>query len=260
MPLPSPEAQSMKDQPGFSEKTYRCIPQNPSLVSYRVIQEQTDLWISTDRDLARMAREKVLECRSQLEGYIDLYPEFLKTLCPWPAGGPAPEIVRKMIQAASHAGVGPMASVAGAIAEWVGGHLLNHSRTVIVENGGDIFLCADTPIVAAIFAGKSPLSMKIGLRIDNAGMPYGLCTSSGTVGHSLSFGRADAVSVLACSCALADAAATAIANRVQSEADIASAIAFGRSIPKVEGILIIVGKIIGVWGRMEIVPLSGKRY
>lgn len=249
----------MNDQAGFSEKTYRRIVQHPSLASYRVIQEQTDLWISTERDLSHLAREKVLECRSQLEGYIALYPEFLRTLCPWPAGGPAPDIVRNMIQAAAYAGVGPMAAVAGAIAEMVGERLRHHSRTVIVENGGDIFLCVNTPIVAAVFAGKSPLSMKIGLRIDAAGIPCGLCTSSGTVGHSLSFGKADSVSVLSCSCALADAAATAIANRVRSNTDIAPAISFGQSIPNVAGILIIVGKHIGAWGKMEIVPLSGKR-
>lgn len=250
----------MNDQPGFSEKTYRRIAQHPSLANYRVIQEQTDLWVSTDRDLSSLARETVLECRSQLEGYIDLYPEFLRTLCPWPAGGPAPEIVRNMIRAAAHAGVGPMAAVAGAIAEMVGVRLMNHSRTVIIENGGDIFLCADTPVVAAVFAGKSPLSMRIGLRIDAAGTPCSLCTSSGTVGHSLSFGRADAVSVISRSCALADAAATAIANRVQTDADIESAIAFGQSIAEVEGVLIIVGKHIGAWGKVEIVPLTGKRY
>jgi hypothetical protein len=249
----------MNDQLGFSERTYRRIAQNPILATYRVIQEQTDLWVSTDRDLSALARETVLECRSQLEGYINLYPEFLRTLCPWPGGGPAPEIVRNMIQAAAHAGVGPMAAVAGAIAEMVGVRLMHHSRTVIIENGGDIFLCADAPIVAAVFAGKSPLSMKIGLRID-AATPCGLCTSSGTVGHSLSFGRADAVSVLSRSCSLADAAATAIANRVQTDADIESAIAYGQSIPKVEGILIIVGKHIGAWGKLEIVPLAGKRY
>ena len=249
----------MKDRTGFSEKTYRRKIVHPNLKQYRVQIQQTDLWISTERDLSVEAREKTLECRNELEAFIAEQPEFLHALSPWPDDGPAPELVRRMIHAGRRAGVGPMAAVAGAIAEAVGHRLREQSPTVIVENGGDIFVVSPKPIVAAVFAGKSPLSMKIGVRIDNGSKPFGLCTSSGTVGHSISFGHADAVCVYATSCPLADAAATAIGNRVQTAEDIASSIAFGRTIEGIQGILIVVGKQIGAWGEIELVPVVGKR-
>lgn len=170
-----------------------------------------------------------------------------------------PRIVRMMTDAGRKAGVGPMAAVAGAVAEQVGRELMAHSPEVIVENGGDIFLKVDAPLTLAIFAGDSPLSCRVGLRIHAAEAPAGVCTSSGTVGHSLSMGKADAVCVLSASCALADAAATAIGNRVGHPRDIASALDFGRSIPGVAGIVIIVGDKIGFQGELEVVPVSGKK-
>ena len=110
-----------------------------------------------------------------------------------------------MIFAAQAAGVGPMAAVAGALAEQVGQRLLKSTSEVIIENGGDIFIGARQILTVGVYAGGSPLSLKLGLRIDPAKGIRGICTSSGTVGHSLSFGKADAVCVLSDSCALADA-------------------------------------------------------
>jgi ApbE superfamily uncharacterized protein (UPF0280 family) len=161
-----------------------------------------------------------------------------------------------MTAAGAAAGVGPMAAVAGAIAEAVGRGLLAHSNEVVVENGGDIFLQTDEPALAAVYAGTSPLSLKVGLRVGGGGRPCAVCTSSGTVGHSLSLGRADAATVVARSGALADAAATAVGNRVGSRRDLAAAIEFGRRIPGVEGIVVIAGDRIGAWGGLEIVSLG----
>jgi hypothetical protein len=164
-----------------------------------------------------------------------------------------------MIDAGENAGVGPMAAVAGAAAERVGNDLLLHSKEVIIENGGDVFIKTRHPVTVGIFAGKSPLSLKIGLKVHSENHSIAVCTSSGTVGHSLSFGRADAVSVVSASCPLADAAATAIGNRVRSRSDIARGIEFGKKIRGVEGVLIIIGDRIGVWGELELVPLKGKK-
>ena len=152
-----------------------------------------------------------------------------------------------------------MAAVAGAVAETVGRALLEVSRQVVVENGGDVFIKADRPAVAALFAGQSPLSMKLGIRVADASAGIGMCTSSGTVGHSFSNGSADAVCVISSSCSLADAAATAVGNRVHSAQDIPSAIAFGRRIDGIAGIVVVVGAKIGAWGALELVPLVGKK-
>jgi hypothetical protein len=127
-----------------------------------------------------------------------------------------------------------------------------------VENGGDIFIRADTPLTIAVFAGRSPLSMKVGLRIDAARSPVAVCTSSGTIGHSLSFGSADAVCVVSSSCALADASATAIGNTVRAASDIQKAVAFGQKIPGIDGMLIIKDDKLGAWGNLELVPVNRK--
>jgi ApbE superfamily uncharacterized protein (UPF0280 family) len=122
-----------------------------------------------------------------------------------------------MAEAASIAGVGPMAAVAGAVASFLGQVLGSCSREVIVENGGDIYLRSAHERVVAVFAGDSPFSYKIGLRVKPEDTPAGICTSSGTVGHSLSFGNADAVVIKGESAILADAVATQAGNLIKSK-------------------------------------------
>ena len=157
--------------------------------------------------------------------------------------------------AAQKAGVGPMAGVAGAMAEFVGKALLTKTSEVVVENGGDIFLQSSTERRIGIFADCSPLSMRVGIRVLPEKTPLGVCTSSGTVGPSLSLGKADAVCVISPSATLADAAATAVGNLVQGKGDIERALERGRAIPGVEGIVIIVGDAMGAWGEYELVTI-----
>jgi ApbE superfamily uncharacterized protein (UPF0280 family) len=164
-------------------------------------------------------------------------------------------VVREMIQGASRTGVGPMAAVAGALAARVGEALAPWSPEVIVENGGDIYLKLLAPATVALFAGQSPLSHRVGLKIDPGLSPLGVCTSSGTVGHSLSFGRADAACVLARNTALADAAATALGNLVQDAGDIGAALEWAAGLPEILGAVVIVGDKLGVRGQVELAPL-----
>ena len=221
--------------------------------------QETDLCVYADGLTADAIREEVIRQRGHIEGYIQRFPEFVRTLEPWPEDLMAPPIVQDMILAGHRAGVGPMAAVAGAVAERVGRSLLGATDQIIVENGGDIFIQARDPLTVAVYAGRSPLSLAIGLEVDSAGRPSAVCTSSGTVGHSLSRGLADAVCVLSGSCALADAAATAIGNRVRAKADIQSAIGWGRTIGGVEGILVIIDDGMGVWGGIRLKPLQRRR-
>jgi ApbE superfamily uncharacterized protein (UPF0280 family) len=149
-----------------------------------------------------------------------------------------------------------MAAVAGAVAEAVGKDLLALSPEVIIENGGYIFIHSLTTRNIVIYAGKSPFSGKIALEIAADDTPCGICTSSGTVGHSLSFGRADAVIVLAASAALADAAATAICNRVKKTSDIEPQLEHSQKMEGLTGIVIIIGARIGVWGGVKLVEMQ----
>lgn len=238
-------------------RVYRQSSGNRHLSAYRVCVRETDLWVQSESFLEAMVRESVFRYRGFIESFIDANPDFFTAMAPFWLKGPAPAIIRDMAAAAEAVNVGPMAAVAGAMAEYVGKELLTESREVVIENGGDIFVSLDRPFTLAIDAGRSSLSYKIGLRLDASGHPLGVCTSSGTIGHSFSRGRADAVCVVSESVSLADAAATAIGNQVRSAADIDAAMSFGKHIPGVSAIAIIVEERIGLWGDTAIVPIQG---
>ncbi|MDP2401680.1 MAG: UPF0280 family protein, partial [Actinomycetota bacterium] len=167
----------------------------------------------------------------------------------------APEIVRRMSQAARAARVGPMAAVAGAIAESVARGLSERSPEVIVENGGDVYLMGSTDRIVALWAGEEGVN-GIGIQVPGGLMPVAVCTSSGTIGHSTSFGRADAVTVLARNAALADAVATALANQVREPEDIDRAIEAARGVMGVLGVLVTVKGSLGAWGNVRLVALD----
>lgn len=242
-----------------AERTYRNQVAQGHLVSFRTVVQETDLMVQADRDLAAVCRDLVLRYRGYLENYIADHSEFARTLVPWPVSGLMPGIVHDMAVAGNQAGVGPMAAVAGALAEQVGRGLLEHSREVVVENGGDLFLKLEKTTTVGIYAGTSPLSMRVGVKIDATDRPVAVCTSSGTLGHSLSFGKADAATVISDSCCLADAAATSICNRVDSPASVPAAIEYGRTIKGVRGLVVICGKTMGAWGAVDIERLKGKK-
>jgi ApbE superfamily uncharacterized protein (UPF0280 family) len=236
----------------YCKRTYRDRNIKNKFNKYNVSVGETDLFISSDVSLEENAYCSVQKYRDYLENYIRRYPRFLKSLVPLEDDPFAPPIVRAMLAASYKARVGPMAAVAGAIADHVGSDLRQHSRNVIIENGGDIFIDAETDLHVGIFAGSSPFSEKISLCIKKEEMPLGICTSSGTVGHSLSFGKADAVSVKAMSATLGDAVATAVGNWVKEPCDMTKALEEGMKIDGVLGILIILKDHLGVLGKMEL--------
>jgi ApbE superfamily uncharacterized protein (UPF0280 family) len=238
----------------YRERLYRNKITKGTLTSFRLQIKETDLYISADSNLSRFACNSVHKHRKYLEKYIDFHPTFLNSLTPVDRDDFAPPIIKDMIEASILTGVGPMASVAGVIAQYVGMDLLQYSHNVIVENGGDIFLkCVKNDVRVTIFAGDSPLSYKISLRIKPEDTPMGICTSSGTVGHSLSFGIADAVCVLSKSTSLADAAATYLCNLVKNEGDMKSTLDRGLRIKGVLGVVIIVNDKFGAIGNIELI-------
>jgi len=236
----------------YQPRTYRHWVKDKDLVAFNVTVKETDLYIRARSDLKSEAQKLVVKYRRTLEEYIEGHPSFLTSLEPVAVADDAPQIVGSMAEAAQKAGVGPMAAVAGAIAEAVGSELATFSPEVIVENGGDIYIKSSGKRLIGIYAGKSPLTGRVGLEIEGKDTPLGVCTSSGTVGHSLSLGQADAVIALSQSTALADAAATAIGNRISQPSDIPSGIEFARSIGGLKGVIIILGEQVGVWGEVKL--------
>jgi len=239
----------------YKERDYRRRMEAEDLVSFRVMIRETDLWISAVTDLHEEARRHLRERRRRLEQYILGHPEFLTAMAPLPVDPEAPPLVREMAAAGEAAGVGPMAAVAGAVAEAVGKALRSQSPEIIIENGGDIFLVSKRERIISIEAGASPFSRRIGIRIGKERSPLGICTSSGTVGHSVSYGKSDAVCVLAPSAALADEAATAAGNRVAGPEEIQGALDFLAQLPGITGGVVIAGDRMGAWGEVELVKL-----
>jgi ApbE superfamily uncharacterized protein (UPF0280 family) len=189
--------------------------------------------------------------RNDIIKYIKKHPGFGASLKPLPPDVKAPAIVKAMLKAGLLAGVGPMAAVAGAISEFTGKDLLQFTGQVILENGGDIFIKTDRERKIGVYAGKSSLSKKIAIKIP-PGPSRGICTSSGTIGHSLSFGKADAVVLVAGDAILADAAATATCNKVKTGADIEDALNFAKNIEGVIGVMVIYKDKVGTIGNIEI--------
>ena len=239
----------------YQPRDYRYWIKDDDLVSFNVTVKETDLYIRAASNLEAEALEAVIKHRTSLEDYSKRHPFFLHTLEPCSVEEDAPAIVGVMAQAAQIAGVGPMAAVAGAIAEAVGKDLLVCTPEVVVENGGDIFMKISRTRLIGVYARESLFTGKIALEISPEQTPLGVCTSSGTVGHSLSFGVADAVIALSCSAALADAAATAIANRVKSAGDVDAVIGQAQAIDGLAGVVVIKDDKIGVWGSVKLVSL-----
>jgi len=244
----------------YDQRTYRQLFRQDDLVYFQVVVRQTDLHVGIRRErfspeLAYWVEDIVQKQRVLLENYIKEDPGFINALSTYKLKPGAPPIAVDMAGAAMKAGVGPMAAVAGAFAQYAGRALARRSRDVIVENGGDIYLRSTKRRRIGIFAGQSPLSNRMALEILPQDTPLGICTSSGTVGPSLSFGKADAAVILSPSAVLADAVATAAANLVQTEEDIQKAVQYATEVNGVKGALIIKGDRLAVRGNLKLVPV-----
>ena len=239
----------------YEERKYRKLINAPGLVKFEVVDKETDLLILATRDLTKQAQRAAVSARKDITEYSKKDPRFICAFTPRKVKRDAPHIIKEMASAGRVANVGPMAAVAGAIAEEVARGLLRHVKEVIVENGGDIYLKIARSRKIGIFAGRSPLSEKLAIELSPEDTPLSICTSSGTVGHSYSFGKADAVVVTAKNGALADAAATAIGNRVKRVGDIDKGLNFAKKIKGIKGVLIIKDDQLGAYGSLRIVPM-----
>ena len=198
-----------------------------------------------------LAERTIAQTRAEIEEHIECQPRFRCALEPLTVAAMAPQVIRRMADATARAGVGPMAAVAGAIAQVTVEALVEAGAShVIVDNGGDVVLHIDRPVIVGIFTGPAAIR-DIALRFEPRAGIFSVCTSSGTVGHSLSFGRADAATVIAGDGFLADAVATALGNRVRerSEGGIGSAID-SSLIEGIEGLLVVAGRRLGMGGKL----------
>jgi len=243
----------------FQPRTYRSQFNTERFIGFEVKHLETDLWIGVDptsfrSEMQKLALNKTKVLRTKLDEYINTEPFFKKSLKPFHPSEGAPKETIEMALAAEKAGIGPMSAVAGLFARDVGEEIISNFPVteLLVENGGDIFALLKDEIVISIFAGDSPLSERIGLVIPADHEKLGICTSAGTVGPSLSFGKANAVVVICEDVLLADAYATAIGNRVKSPNDVEKVIGFSEKYAEILSLLIICEDKIGIKGENEI--------
>lgn len=221
---------------------------------FNVKIDTSDLYIKAESDLHEIAYQALESARKELEDHIEKHEDFLHSLSPLTPPDDAAGICSAMYNASAASGVGPMAAVAGAVAEQVGRKLLEYSDEVIVENGGDIWLNLTRPAVIGIYVNNIHFKNNVGIKIDHTKTPCSVCTSTSRLGHSLSFGKADSVTIIADTGAIADAVATAVCNMVQTADDIENALEYGISIAGVSGCLIVLGDRLAMLGDIELAP------
>lgn len=233
-------------------RTYRAS-RSDDLVSFQLVIEETDLWIAAQEDLGAPMADHVRFLRGQIKTYAAVHPHFLTSLVPLEADPHAPEIIRRMCHATALTGVGPMAAVAGTLTQMLAELFRDRSPDLLIENGGDTYLCSTRDRHIGIL-NMPDQAVRLCVPVSAREFPCSFCASSATIGHSLSFGKADLVVVRAKDAALADAAATALANALTCASDMDEVLAKAQGWEHLglDGVFTQCDDRIGVWGKMQL--------
>ena len=222
--------------------------------SFRVDYKYSGLYMMCDRDIGSELEEAISSFYRDIEMIIAGQPDFEKSLVPIKAGKDLPRIIKEMCDAGEVFSVGPMASVAGALCDHLAKSLMGRCGFLMIENGGDVYIKSSDPLEVGIFTKNIYFRDRLTLLVEAGQTPCGICSSSGSFGHSLSLGKSDLVTVLSRTATIADAAATSIANTINSEEDIDEAITRFSQYKEVDGLIIIKNKRIGLWGKLQLAP------
>ncbi|MEZ5334985.1 MAG: UPF0280 family protein [Methanolobus sp.] len=208
-----------------------------------------------------LAMDTIRKHRQELEAYIASDSFFRNTLEPYDIEGDFPEVVRRMIHAGNAMGIGPMSAVAGTISALAVEAMVDAGATfAIVDNGGDIAIINDRPVLMGIYAGNSPLK-DLGFIMEPRDSITGVCTSSGSVGPSISFGMADAAIVFSDNVSLADAAATALGNATDIGRDaVENSFDVVKDVQGIKGAIVIQGEFMGFWGDVPEIQKADVKY
>ena len=235
---------------------------NGKLFKHAFRHKESDCTIISDKEYGiETAISSIERHRRQLEDYIKEHSRFLFSLEPV-AVDSAPEVARLMAEASEKADVGPMAAVAGVLADLAVKEMISAGcKVAVVENGGEVYAISNQPIDIAFAAGDVPLSKEMGFRLKE--FPVGVATSSGQFSHAFSFGDAEAVTIFAVDAGVADAAATAVANLIKGDdvqGVIRQAIDKALSIDGVKGVFILYRGVVGKAGRIpELIKVNPQK-
>jgi len=235
----------------YQERFYRELHKSNFCleVSYR----ESDIYLSCDKPLdEKVVKSLIKKYYDDIASYIRSYPNFLTSLTPWEEDSFAPSIVKDMIAASKVSGIGPFSCVAGGISWYVGRDLLKYCNELILENGGDLFLKINEDKRVGIYLGESFSPNFITVKIKKKEFPFGIASSSSCFGHSLNFGRADLVTVIALDSLLADSFATAFSNKIKRIGDIKKVISEAKEYSFIKAVVVAFEGRIAVWGEVEL--------
>lgn len=247
----------------YEERTYRQLVDKNKTKSFIIKYQLTDLLISVDRHsynakLPELVMKYLKELYKSLNGYIAKKPVFCESHLPLKDSECNIAIIKDMLEASCIGSVGPMAAIAGAISEYVGQFLIGECKVqeVIVENGGDIFVYTQAHYIdTVIYCGKDSFFKSLNIHIENFERPLGICTSSGKVGHSFSYGIADAVTIISRSATIADAFATHFGNLIKKKDDIVDVMEKINEYELVLGMICVCDDKVGIYGKLELLSI-----
>ncbi len=242
----------------YKKRLYRVSVHNKDLISFKIAHFESDLLICAEKDLKNQAKQLLCLYHQQVQDYVQANPVFSQSLRPLTLDKKAPLIIQQMYKAAKKAKVGPMATVAGAIASAVGEGLAKISQEIIVENGGDIYIATKQIRKIGIFAGIGCIYNQLVFSINPAQTPCGICASSGKFGHSLSFGNSNATIVIADTAALADGFATAIGNMIKTDEDMVKSVKFAQKQAEIKGFIAITSSKLTAYGNVQFDVLDNR--
>ena len=204
-----------------------------------------------------IAIEEIKKCRNEIENFIKKNEIFEITFKPFKFNDDDPEIIKKMCSSSKIFNIGPMSTVAGTIAYYaVKAMVSKGSKYAIVDNGGDIAIFSNKKVNVGIYTGDYKTG-NLAFEIPASKSINGICTSSGKIGHSFSFGNSDAVTIFSKDPSIADAAATILGNLVNKKSDIKNAFRVIETVKEITGAMIVVDGNIGLWGKLpKIVPAN----
>ncbi|NLA48004.1 MAG: UPF0280 family protein [Bacteroidales bacterium] len=242
----------------YQPRLYRQNMGNDRWQVFKSLYLETDLWVAVSgeysvKDVQAYTSQRIKYYRNILENHIRRQPGFRTSLVPVFVIADVEPVIAEMYRASSAAFTGPMSAVAGAMAQFVCNDLIHEFNLVevVVENGGDIFLKLEAEATISVYAGSSSLSEKISLLLKPEDTPLSVCTSSATVGHAFSLGRADACMIACRSGALADAYATQFCNKVKSKDQVLEITETALKEPEILSAVIIMDDMVGLGGKLS---------
>jgi len=218
------------------------------IVKYRF----SDIFISSDKDIHDKIASSITSFYKDIDKVIESDKPFARSLRPLKAKKYYPEIIKKMCHASSIFDVGPMASVAGAVCEYLAKDLAGYYDELIIENGGDTLMITDKDPSIGLYVKNKYFDDSIGLKVTSKEKKVSVCSSSSTFGHSYSEGKCDLAAAFSSSAIYADSAATSIANKTKEIKDIKKNIKYFSGFEGISGIVIIKENKIGIWGDVEL--------